>query len=387
MPNSQPIDPQLLALLVEQERSNAVTNPSMGVPLPPVGKATGERASFGNRLMTGLLGPSNSYGGVLDLEDTEAARRRAMMAMSASLLSGSGYSPVRRGTADLIGSALLAGQSAQDEGLQQALQAKLFRSQLAKAQQKDRGKLVPIVGPDGRPTYAYEADAEGMQPYSKPGQMAAPVPVIGADGKPRYATREDAIGQTPYSQPQTQVNVSTDKNLYGTLAEKQAAQYSELYSQAQSAPERIIRAQRVKSILDQGAYTGAAANFKLGFGKAARELGYDVGNEVENTEALASDLAASTLESIRSSGLGGGSGFSNADRDFLEKVTGGKISLEANTLRRLAELNERAARVTVQRWNSTARRLKPELLDQLGMGVVQESGNNMGNGWSIEPVR
>lgn len=361
----------------------------MGFPmLPPASATTSSRVTPG-KVIGGLLGAPNTYGGLLSEQDANAARTRALMTMGASLLSNSGPSPVKRGLGELAGQAILAGQGAKDQYEQQALQTLLLKSQIEKSKQKDKGKLVAALDPvTNKPVYRYEADAEGMAPYEKPGQMAAPVAIRDKDGTTKYVTREEALGREPYSQPQTQVNVSTDRSLYGTLAEKQAAQYSDLYSQAQTAPERIARSQRVKALLDQGAYTGTAANFKLAFGKAARELGYDFGDEIQNTEALASDLAGATLEAIRSSGLGGGNGFSNADRDFLERVTGGKITLEANTLRRLADLNERAARLTVKRWNSTARRLKPEMLDQLGMGVVEEGGgNNMGNGWSIEPVR
>ncbi len=371
-------DPHIPARVAELERQN-------GRPVPGLSSsASPQQPGLMDRMMNGLFGQQENYGGTLSDGDLKSARQRAVMSIAAGLLAGSGPSSTPRGTGELVGSAILSGQSTHDQAIQSALQMALLKGKMA---QKDRGKLVPVLGDGGTVTYRYESDAEGMTPYLKPPSMGAPVAIIDDDGKIRYVAREDAIGKTPYSQPQTQVNVSTDKNLYGTLAEKQAAQYSDLYSQAQIAPERIIRAQRVKEVLNRGAFTGTAANFKLAFGKAARELGYDVGSEVENTEALAADLAASTLEAIKTSGLGGGSGFSNADRDFLERVTGGKITLEAQTLRKLADLNERSGRLTVQRWNSTAKRLKPELLDQLGMGLVEEVGNNMGNGWSIEPVR
>ena len=44
---------------------------------------------------------------------------------------------------------------------------------------------------------------------------------------------------------------------------------------------------------------------------------------------------------------------------------------EAATLQRLADLNEKSALGTIQRWNATASRLKPEQLRDLGMSPIE----------------
>jgi hypothetical protein len=172
--------------------------------------------------------------------------------------------------------------------------------------------------------------------------------------------------------PSQTVNVNTEKSLYGTMADKQAAENVSLYAQAQKAPELLQRAQRVKTLIgpNSQAITGAGADWRLAGAKIANQLGFNTGNAAADTEALSRDLAASTLDNIKASGLGAGSGFSNADRDFLEKVVGGKITLEAQTLAHIADLNERSALATIQRWNSTASRLDPEQLKTLGMAPI-----------------
>lgn len=167
------------------------------------------------------------------------------------------------------------------------------------------------------------------------------------------------------------VTLSTAKSFGDTLADKQAAQYSELYSSAQAAPETISRTQRIRDVLSQGAFTGTGANFKLEAGKALRAAGFDFGGtESENTEALAVEMARSTLDSIKSSGLAGSQGLTEGERKFLERAVAGQITLEPSTIRRLADLNERVARSTLKRWNETASRIEranPQLLRQLGM--------------------
>lgn len=169
----------------------------------------------------------------------------------------------------------------------------------------------------------------------------------------------------------TNVTVNTEKNLYGTMADAQGKANVELFGQAQKAPELFQRAQRVKQQLNSAAITGAGANWLLAGAKVANQMGINTGNAASDTEVLARDLAAATLDGIKASGLGGGSGFSNADRDFLEKVVGGKITLERDTLQRLANLNEKSAIKTIERWNAAASRLDPNQLKTLGMSQIK----------------
>lgn len=173
--------------------------------------------------------------------------------------------------------------------------------------------------------------------------------------------------------PGVNVSVNTEKSLYGTMADAQAKENINLYTQAQKAPDLLARAQRVKQMLgaDSKAITGAGAEWILAGAKVASQMGFNTGDAAADTEALARDLAASTLDGIKASGLGAGSGFSNADRDFLEKVVGGSIKLEGKTLMRLADLNEKSAIGAIQRWNSTADRLDPAQLKQLGISKIE----------------
>jgi hypothetical protein len=164
------------------------------------------------------------------------------------------------------------------------------------------------------------------------------------------------------------LSVNTADDFYGNLAKDQSKAFSDLYGQATSAPERIRRADAILQLLQKTPYTGAGAEWKLAVGKSAKALGFDyAGDDIANTETLARELAGSTLEAIKTSGMGGGTGFSNADRDFLEKVTGGKITLDAGSLRRVAILNKRAAKNTISQYNTRAGKLRKDQLDIMGL--------------------
>ena len=54
----------------------------------------------------------------------------------------------------------------------------------------------------------------------------------------------------------------------------------------------------------------------------------------------------------KNSGLGTGQGFSNTDRDFLEKAVSGQITWDRKSLEDLADINEFVARSSINKWNN-----------------------------------
>ncbi|HEX6827283.1 MAG TPA: hypothetical protein VF077_13270 [Nitrospiraceae bacterium] len=189
-------------------------------------------------------------------------------------------------------------------------------------------------------------------------------------GDPRRAPYDAAINKQTTHQPATSVNVgvSTEKKYGEALASKLSESDMTLRDIAQGAPDLADRAQRIKQTLASGkVITGAGADYRLAFGKALGVIGASDNETIVNTETLATDLASNTLDNIKKSGLGGGTGFSNADRDFLEKAKGGKITLEAGTLNRLADLAYRSAQLSAQKWETRKARIPKDALDATGL--------------------
>ena len=181
---------------------------------------------------------------------------------------------------------------------------------------------------------------EGMR-YGAAGELEA---------IPAYAGLKKDIAQA--GRTQVTQNVSTEKKYGEMFAGKTAETDVSMLDSARKSPELAARANRIKEVLASGkVITGAGAEFRLGLGKVLGLAGASDAETISNTEALSTDLASNTLDSIKASGLGGGTGFSNADRDFLEKAKGGKITLEATTLDRLADLAHRAASLSASSWS------------------------------------
>lgn len=118
---------------------------------------------------------------------------------------------------------------------------------------------------------------------------------------------------------------------------------------AKNAPEVIRNARMVRSALNAGAITGTGAELRLSIQKALETAGLVGPGKAADTAALISGLSKITLAGIKTSGLGAGQGFTNTDREFLEKAVSGTIEQTPQNLRRVADLSERVATNSYQK--------------------------------------
>lgn len=193
------------------------------------------------------------------------------------------------------------------------------------------------------------------------------------NGKPVYMRRSQARGQQVFVPPSasTNISVNTGKSLYETLGDAQAKKYSDMWNAARVAPEMAARAQRIRDAMQKTPYTGSLADYQLVLGKTLQALGINYAKDAAtNTEQLAVEMARSTLDAIKSSGLAGSQGLTEGERKFLERAVAGQITLEPKTIMQLADLNERAARLSAEAWNNQYSLLDPQQMRILGMTPI-----------------
>ena len=113
---------------------------------------------------------------------------------------------------------------------------------------------------------------------------------------------------------------------------------------AENAVADISGIHQIRQLLDAGAFTGTAADAKTYLAKLGELVGMSPSETAANTQVLQAQLANRVL-----AGMGGslGAGFSNADRDFVEKAKGGQIAMTETALRRLMDIGERQAKLTL----------------------------------------
>lgn len=145
------------------------------------------------------------------------------------------------------------------------------------------------------------------------------------------------------------------QNYYGAgfdrrFGQKEADRVAGLKQSADDAVMTLETLREGKSLIDSGIYSGAAGEIKLGFDKWLQEAGVNVGGETaSNTEAYASSMGRMVGKVIKQ--FGSGTGLSDADRDYAEKIAGGKITLTDKSIRKLLDINERLARFEIRRYN------------------------------------
>ena len=184
--------------------------------------------------------------------------------------------------------------------------------------------------------------------------------MLGANGQviPNTAYQQYEITKAGAGAAKNSVNVNTDKSYFGNVAEGLAKNDVAAIEAGRSAPDRISTARRVKTLLAANPITGTGAESRLAVTKALATAGLISGENVADTELLASTLASQTLDATKTSGLGGGAGFTNTDRDFLERAKAGRLDMNSATIGRLADLNEKAAVASINRANGVIRKLR-----------------------------
>ena len=129
---------------------------------------------------------------------------------------------------------------------------------------------------------------------------------------------------------------------------------------------------------DKGIISGPVASWRLQIEKLSGS------EKAANTEAFISTAGRQVFEMVKS--LGSGAGISNTDRDYAEKVAGGKIELNEASIRKITEIGERVSRATIRRYNTKAGKMPASVRDQVPDLMIEEPGEYVsqkkGNGGS-----
>jgi len=166
------------------------------------------------------------------------------------------------------------------------------------------------------------------------------------------------------------LTVSTEKKygerFGGLIADQDAAKLSA----AENAPGAAATADRVLDLIGTGkVITGTGANVRLQIAKALNLAGGTDSEKIKNTEVLVSSLAETTLGAIKSSNLGAGQGFTNDDRDFLEKAKAGQLTYDSGSLAELARLARLAAEKSAESWNTRVKQIPATALEGTGIST------------------
>jgi hypothetical protein len=131
--------------------------------------------------------------------------------------------------------------------------------------------------------------------------------------------------------------------------------------QAEDARDMLDTVRIGRDILKSGAITGAGADFFVGVNQALKTAGIDFGygDASANSQAYAANMAQNVGKLIKL--FGAGTGLSDADRAYAEKMAGGKITLDRAALEKILGIQERAANNVIKRHNAKVKGVKTNI--------------------------
>jgi hypothetical protein len=177
--------------------------------------------------------------------------------------------------------------------------------------------------------------------------------------------------QAPRTTVTVPVNVSTERKYGEQFAGKIADVDINKMTTAENAPRMAESANRIIDLVSQGnVFTGPIADIKLNIARALNVAGASNEEKIANTEMLIAGTGQSTLDAIKSAGLGTGQGFTDKDLKFLQGVAGGTIGLTQKTLMDLATLQHRVATSSAAAWNKRVGEIPKEVVQGTGLNTT-----------------
>lgn len=174
--------------------------------------------------------------------------------------------------------------------------------------------------------------------------------------KDRY-THETPSGSA-LVQAKATMSTKQESEFEKTLGSEQAKAIIKSREAAQDA-KAILETNKIgRDILNSGAITGSGADFFVGLNQALKTAGIDAGygDAAANSQAYGATMASNVGKLIKQ--YGAGTGLSDADREFATKAAAGSINMDEKAIRRVLEINDKAARNVISEHNKKTEGIK-----------------------------
>jgi hypothetical protein len=278
--------------------------------------------------------------------------------------------PEQRNALAFAGSVAERGTPQFNQAYQQTLNQLISKEkpELTSPEMKNAKALALLEGPEGSPAYNAKYSSElarltsKEKPEAKPNiqklqEYAATLP----PGSPLLAQVQGAIKAESLGRGVTLNMPPQEKAFEGGLGAGQSKKILEDKTSALDAAAILETNQVAKDLLKSGVITGTGANFFVGLNSALQQAGLDFGyaDAASNSQAYVSAMGANVGRLIKQ--FGAGTGLSNADREYAEKMAGGQITLTESALRKIIDINDRAANRVIDLHNRNVKDIKTNI--------------------------
>lgn len=246
---------------------------------------------------------------------------------------------------------------------------------------KNPADLVPVrkmdMTPAGQVVDLYSAKPGTV--YNDPnkpfgmGQDGSAVPNV------PYQNYKDRIARS--GAPTTKVTVDTGRKPYFQEFGKSLAEAdSKLFNEARSSRASLDTLAEARSLIDKGIISGAGAELITSGGQVLDRLGLlgkDTSETISRTQTYAANMGRQVGQVIKQ--FGSGTGLSDADRQYAEKIAAGKITFNEGALRRLIDIQAKIELATIRRSN---KRLDSIKADPVAAGIPGLDDFRVKDDWS-----
>lgn len=174
----------------------------------------------------------------------------------------------------------------------------------------------------------------------------------------RHVEESRAQGLEPMAFSDFTANLSGRVRESQTLGEVGMKRFDSMYEDAAGASGSLRAIQEGAQLIEEGIITGTTAEGRTAI---ARGLDTILGRQTEegrlaaNTDAYLANAGQLVAERIKA--FGAGTGLSDADRAFAERMAGGSVAMTEAALKRILEINYRAAKGKIDRYNERYEKL------------------------------
>jgi len=172
---------------------------------------------------------------------------------------------------------------------------------------------------------------------------------------PEMRAIQDAINKVSSHAPaaSTTVNVGQEKAFNQALGKGQGEKLMASKQAAEDARDILDTVTAGRNIMKSGMITGSGADFLVNLNQGLKTIGVDAGysDAAANSQAYVATMAQNVGKLIKQ--FGAGTGLSDADRAYAEKMAGGNITLDKKAIEKILEINERAANNVIKRHNKS----------------------------------
>ncbi len=160
--------------------------------------------------------------------------------------------------------------------------------------------------------------------------------------------------------PQVQRVETVATGMADELSKIGAKNFAEAHENARLAADALGSVNRTLPTIDN-MFTGAGAELKLNISRYTRAFGVDVvdPSTIADTEAYVAESGRRVAQYITN--LGAGTGLSDADREYAQKVVAGNITVDSTALKRLLGVIKQNAQRTISNYNTTRSNIETEL--------------------------